>query len=256
MLDQLLPPSMFQSIALLPQADMPVTLLTRHSIRELANGQGLAGYNLQLTESGRNLAYAWGAYLLQHSDRYIAQCISSPIQRCLDTASLMIAGAAQLDETQAFEDIQQDANIDIVEQGLLVEPGSFVVDINQAAPYFRAQGALGFMNSFIRHDLPGMKHPIRGVLDILELLYKQSCDQAHRLNLAVSHDTILAALIAVIAGQQQILPQDWPEMMEGLFIWFEGDYFADAELHWIWRAEHHQVSIAHLLQQLRVAPVD
>ena len=32
--------------------------------------------------------------------------------------------------------------IEIVEQGLLVEPGSFVLDIQQAAPYFRKQGHL------------------------------------------------------------------------------------------------------------------
>jgi hypothetical protein len=49
--------------------------------------------------------------------------------------------------------------IEIVEQRLLVEPGSFVLDIQQAAPYFRKQGALGFINSFVnnalaRHETP------------------------------------------------------------------------------------------------------
>lgn len=62
--------------------------------------------------------------------------------------------------------------IEIVEQGLLVEPGSFVLDIQQAAPYFRKQGALGFINSFVNNALPGMKHPITGVLDVLELIYQ------------------------------------------------------------------------------------
>lgn len=45
---ELLPPSMLKAIDLLPDAKTPVTLFTRHSIREVVTGQGLAGYDLQL----------------------------------------------------------------------------------------------------------------------------------------------------------------------------------------------------------------
>ncbi len=61
---ELLPASMLKAIDLLPDAQTPVTLFTRHSIREIVVGQGLAGYNLQLTEQGRDLAEAWGGYLV------------------------------------------------------------------------------------------------------------------------------------------------------------------------------------------------
>ena len=37
---------------------------------------------------------------------------------------------------------EPNTHTEIVEQGLLVEPGSFVLDIQQAAPYFRKQGHL------------------------------------------------------------------------------------------------------------------
>ena len=57
----LLPKSMLKAIDLLPDANTPVTLFTRHSIREVVTGQGLAGYDLQLTTQGRDLAEAWGA---------------------------------------------------------------------------------------------------------------------------------------------------------------------------------------------------
>ncbi len=57
---KLLPPSMFRALDLLPDPNIPVTLFTRHSLRELVNGQGLAGYDLQLTDQGRELAKAWG----------------------------------------------------------------------------------------------------------------------------------------------------------------------------------------------------
>ena len=233
----LLPKSMFEAIDLLPNASTPVTLFTRHSLRELVNGQGLASYDLQLTEQGRELAYAWGQYLIQNTDRAIQHCISSPIQRCVDTAALMIEGA---DRTHKVVNTH---TIEIVEQRLLVEPGSFVLDIQQAAPYFRKQGALGFINSFVNNALPGMKHPITGVFDVLELLYHTHPTQHNGLSLAVSHDTILAAIVAVISGNKQIEQSDWPDMMEGLFVWFEGEDFVNSKLKWIWRGERQELTI-------------
>jgi hypothetical protein len=126
---------------------------------------------------------------------------------------------------------------------LLVEPGSFVLDIQQAAPYFRKQGALGFINSFVNNALPGMKHPITGVFDVIELLYHTHPSQQKGLSLAVSHDTILAAIVAVISGKNQIDKADWPDMMEGLFVWFEGEDFANSRLKWIWRGQKQELLI-------------
>ena len=233
----LLPASMLKAIDLLPDAKTPVTLFTRHSIREVVAGQGLAGYDLQLTSQGRDLAQAWGTYLIENTDRSIQHCISSPIQRCVDTAALMIQGA------DSSTLVQNTHCIEIVEQGLLVEPGSFVLDIKQAGPYFRKQGALGFINSFVKNALPGMKHPISGVVDVLELIYNTHPQDNFGLSLAVSHDTILAAIIAVISGRNTVSQEDWPRMMEGLFVWFEGDEFLESKLKWIWRGELNELSI-------------
>lgn len=241
---ELLPSSMLKAIDLLPDAQTPVTLFTRHSIREIVVGQGLAGYNLQLTEQGRDLAEAWGGYLVGNTDRVIQHCISSPIQRCVDTAALMIQGA---------DGITLEPNthhIEIVEQGLLVEPGSFVLDIKQAGPYFQKQGALGFINSFVNNALPGMKHPIHGVVDVLELIYNTHPTNQYGLSLAVSHDTILAAIIAVISGRNEVTRSDWPDMMEGLFVWFEGDEFLESKLKWIWRGQIHTLDISQFRQKV------
>ena len=240
---ELLPSSMLQAMDLLPDVKIPVTLFTRHSIRELAAGQGLAGYDLQLTAQGRDLAQQWGRYLIDHTDRNIQHCISSPIQRCVDTAVLMIEGA----DSSVLA--QNTHSIEIVEQGLLVEPGSFVLDIQQAGPYFQQQGALGFINSFVNNALPGMKHPISGVVDVLELIYNTHPQDHFGLSLAVSHDTILAAIIAVISGRNRVSQDDWPEMMEGLFVWFEGDEFLESQLKWIWRGKLHSLDIAQFKQQ-------
>lgn len=245
MLD-LLPQSMLKAIDLLPTSNTPVTLFTRHSIRELLSGQGLAGYHLQLTPQGRDLAQLWGAYLVEQTDRVIQHCISSPIQRCVDTAALMIDGADSI--------AAQPSNtaIEIVSQGLLVEPGSFVLDIDQAAPYFQQQGALGFINSFVNQRLPGMKNPITGVMDVLELIYHTHPQQGNALSLAVSHDTILAAIVAVISGQAHIQSTDWPEMMEGMFVWFEGDCFEESYLRWIWRGRLGELNMQDFAQRSQI----
>lgn len=241
---ELLPASMLKAIDLLPDAQTPVTLFTRHSIREIIVGQGLAGYNLQLTEQGRDLAEAWGGYLVGNTDRVIQHCISSPIQRCVDTAALMIRGADGI----TIE--PNNHHIEIIEQGLLVEPGSFVLDIKQAGPYFQKQGALGFINSFVNNALPGMKHPIHGVVDVLELIYNTHPTNQYGLSLAVSHDTILAAIIAVISGRNEVTQADWPDMMEGLFVWFEGDEFLESKLKWIWRGQIHTLDISQFRQKV------
>lgn len=239
---------MLQAVDLLPEQDTSVMLFTRHSIRELVSGQGLAGYDLQLTSEGRELAFVWGEYLSHNSGRLIENCMSSPIQRCVETAELMLAGVYPVQN-------ENSPQIEIMPQALLVEPGSFVVDIQTAAPYFRKQGAVSFINSFVQNALPGMKPPINGVLDVLELLYHSHLVQngvqnnQRTLNLAVSHDTILAAFIAVISGHFQVEQKDWPEMMEGLFLWFDdAECFETSRVHWIWRGQHHQLSVEKLLK--------
>ena len=63
------------------------------------------------------------------------------------------------------------------------------------------------------------------------------------LSIAVSHDTILAAIVAVISGQTEIQQSDWPDMMEGLFVWFEGEDFANSKLKWIWRGQKQELLI-------------
>lgn len=231
----LLPPTMLQAIELLPEKNIPVTLFTRHSIRDVTTKKGLAGYDLQLTLDGCQLAKAWGNFLSKMTQRHIVSCISSPIQRCLDTASLMIEGAK--------ESAGSIVPVEVISQGLLVEPGSLVIDIEKASPFFQEKGALGFINGFISNELPGMKHASIGVCDILQLLYSRHPLYEAELALAVTHDTILAAILALITKKSYLKECDWPNMMEGVFIWFEGDSFDTCILHWIWRGERGFISV-------------
>jgi len=241
-----LPPSMSASLEQIREIQHPLVLLTRHSIREEVDGNGFASYALPLTPHGRQLAQAWGRHLLLSTGRQVSSCVSSPIQRCVDTASLMLAGQAEVlgCASQPLLAIEQHM--------VLVEPGGFVHDVQQAGPLFRQYGSLGFINAFLREEVPGMKRPQHGVRDILQLLHAQSSapsSDTSTLHLAVSHDTILAALLAVMARQRAITWADWPAMMEGVWLWFEGADFTEATLYWLWRGMRYQQSVKDLIAE-------
>lgn len=238
---KLLPNSMWLGLKQLPRFDrVKVMLLTRHSIRFEATDGKIAGYDLALTEQGRTLAQAWGQYLMDHTSQALGMTLSSPIQRCVDTAQLMHMGHTQ-QEHLLFHEPSSLLKL----EPILVEPGSFVTDIQQAAPHFKQMGAVGFISHFVQGQLPGMKQPHVGVRDILKRLFlHQPLDG--QLGLAVSHDTILAALLAVIEQRNGVSAQDWPEMMEGVFLWFEGEDFEHSILHWVWRGEYHQRAMSEL----------
>lgn len=120
--------------------------------------------------------------------------ISSPIQRCIDTAILMQEGAG--------------ISRNVSHQSLLVEPGSLVVEPEAVGEIFKEIGALNFINRFLAKELVGTKSPEQGGLDLLDLFYHHQPEHGHLL-LAVSHDTLLAAFLAVMMGVKEIDWNDW-----------------------------------------------
>lgn len=228
-----LPANMLDAVAFLP-THFPVVLLTRHSIREVVEAQGLAGYDLQLTSDGVTLAQAWGRYLALHGIKFVS-ANTSPIQRCIDTSYYMLLGAGE----HILPDLQQ------VNNPLLVEPGSFVLDIEQASPSFKQYGALGFVNAFLKGQVAGMKSVHSGVFDILTDLY-HIAQQSRGMHLVVTHDTIIAIIYAHLASIGTLEQQDWPQMMEGMFLWFEGEDLLNSDLVWVWRGQIYRVAMTEL----------
>ncbi len=239
-----LPDSMMDSVRLIPK-DKRLILFTRHSLRERSDGNGFASYQLPLTPKGRVLARAWGRWLAENLTYSMdVDSISSPIQRCIDTASLMQEGAG--------------IGRDVGHQSLLVEPGSLVIDPNIASPLFKEIGALNFINRFLQDEPIGTKSAYQGGFDILSLLYHHQPEPNH-LVLAVSHDTLLSAFLAVMMGVQEIDWNDWPKMMEGVFLWFDQDNsitdFTKTDItnpaskvvaNFIWRGQLFKTSLAEL----------
>ncbi|CAM3931013.1 histidine phosphatase family protein [Psychrobacter arenosus] len=227
-----LPPSMMSSVNLLP-AQKRLMLFTRHSLRERSDGNGFASAQLPLTPKGRVLAKSWGRWLAAHLPYSMdVDSISSPIGRCLDTAALMQEGAGLRRE--------------ILQQPLLVEPGSLVTQPEVASPVFKQIGALNFLNKFLVGDLQGTKNTYQGGLDILSLFYHQQ-PELGQLKLAVSHDTLLSAFLAVMFDAPKIDWNDWPKMMEGVFLWFDDKPFDQASAYFLWRGQVYERPVAALL---------
>lgn len=223
-----LPESMINSVKQLPSQNERLILFTRHSLRERSNGEGFASADLPLTSKGRVLAKSWGRWLDEHlSYSMDAHSIASPIGRCVDTAKLMQEGAG----------VQKP----IIHQSLLVEPGSLVIDAKVAGAKFKEIGALNFINAFLQNSLESTKPANKGALDLLYLLYENQPEPGH-LSLAVSHDTLLSAFLGVMMQSNAITWEDWPKMMEGIFIWFDEKPFQESTANLIWRGKSFSVS--------------
>ncbi|EKF72777.1 phosphoglycerate mutase [Alcanivorax hongdengensis A-11-3] len=212
-------PRLQDALALIPE-DKPVHLLTRHSVRELAKN-GFADYRLPLTEEGVLMARGWGGQL----QRPIESFYSSPVGRCVDTARAMADGAREAGL------LVEAPEPEIVTDTTLVEPGCYVEDLNLVGPQFLRMGAMKFLNQHLQEPFEGMLTPADGRAKLVGYLSDRQ-PQAGHLAVHVTHDTILAILVAELHGHTRISEEDWPWMMEGLWLWF-----SDQHLHWIWRGE-------------------
>ncbi|MFZ2554245.1 histidine phosphatase family protein [Psychrobacter sp. BF1] len=228
-----LPDSMVPSVSLLP-TDKRLILFTRHSLRERSDGNGFTSYQLPLTAKGRVLAKSWGRWLDGNLPYSLdVDSISSPIGRCIDTAQLMQEGAG----------LQRC----IAHQSLLVEPGSLVTEPETVSEVFKEIGVLNFINRFLQGNLQGTKNSYQGGIDILSLFYQHQPEQGH-LMLAVSHDTLLSAFLAVMFDIKEVGWNDWPKMMEGVFLWFDDKPFIETSVHLVWRGKVHSRTVSSLLE--------
>lgn len=211
-------PRLHDALQMLPD-DRPAHLLTRHSVRELAKN-GFADYRLPLTPEGVTMAREWGARL----ERPVSGFYSSPVARCVDTATAMAEGAREAGLIDTLPEVITD--------GTLVEPGCYVEDLNRVGPTFLKMGALRFLNAHLRRPFEGMLTPAAGRAKLAGYLRERE-PAPGALAVHVTHDTILAVLVAELEGRDAIDEAHWPWMMEGLWLWFEGRH-----LHWVWRGEH------------------
>ena len=112
----------------------------------------------------------------------------------------------------------------------LGEPGPFVVDKEVSGALFLEIGILEIVRHQLTHIEPpaGMRATSEGVHLLLGLTATDLRSRG-RLNIYVTHDSILAVLVAYLYR----LPVDeisWPGYLDGLLLWRCGE-----RLHFIWR---------------------
>ena len=193
------------------QAD--VSLILRHAEREDIL-QGTFGVDVPLTACGVASAERLGAML--SVARPQVRATASPVPRCASTAKAILRGGDRPEE--------------VALDWRLGEPGPFVVDEEISGALFLRVGILEIVRHQLTHVEPpsGMRATSEGV-DILLGLAADDLRSCGRLNIYVTHDAILAVLVA----HMYRLPVDdisWPGYLDGLLLWRCRD-----RLHFIWR---------------------
>lgn len=221
--EHLLPDDFKKSLELLP-ANKAISLLTRHSIREQAENYN-AHYKLPLTQDGIALARYWGSLQIQNS----FNLYSSPVGRCQETALHMFASKSTVKNPQ------------LKTVTLLAEPGCFIESREQmveVGQYFLNDGPITFMNRILNAEFSQLQHPRIAVRKLLTHIRDEQAGDPDVLNIHVSHDTILAAFVYSLLGKKQIQQEQWPRMMEGVYLWFESDLVQG-----VWRGEYFECGL-------------
>ena len=192
--------SILERMASIPDG-MNVSLVMRHAEREEIPA-GTFGHDVSLTPQGIRAAEQLGLSL---SDRRTIAAVSSPVPRCVQIAEAMFRGAGSPSKVATDQ--------------RLGDPGAFIVDPEISGPLFLELPIPEIARRQL-HDvtpLPGMRPTSEGVEMLLELVAGSLGEQG-RLQVYVTHDVILAVLVASIF-RLHLEEVGWPGYLEVLLLW-------------------------------------
>ena len=193
--------SIVERLAAIPDiAD--AALVIRHAEREEIP-PGSFGVDVPLTAVGVESAERLGATL--YGIRPQVEVTTSPVPRCVQTAEAILRGGGRPEGTAL--------------DGRLGDPGPFIVDAEISGPLFLETGILEITRRQLTNVDPpaGMRKTSEGVDLLLGLTTGNLRYQGH-LKVYVTHDAILAVLVAYLYGQS-IDEICWPEFLDGLLLW-------------------------------------
>jgi len=172
-----IPPSVLRGLVELPK-DRPIAALLRHSVRDDLP-PGIAGYSLPITEAGTQLAQELDGLI----GKRFRSLHTSPLPRCVQTAEALNFGS--------------DANLRIVHDRLLGNPGVFVVDGQRVQLNWDKLGHESVMQHLVASDeaLPGMARPGPAAQFLVHHMLTVAGD-APGLHLFVTHDSLVTATAA------------------------------------------------------------
>jgi hypothetical protein len=179
-----IPPSLLLDLAQVP-GDRPVSLLIRHAAR-FPITDPYEHADVGLTPEGVRDAEVLGTLIRARFCQ--GRLLSSPVQRCIDTAAALARGADWPIHVQVDERLSHG----------FIAPGWMLVERGKLAKGIPFQ-----------------------VMAILHLMLRES-DRSPCLDTLITHDTVVAAVNgAVLRSPDFVL--EFPHYLEGLFAWQDGD---------------------------------
>ncbi|MDT8445927.1 MAG: histidine phosphatase family protein [bacterium] len=193
------PQGLFETLERVPTG-VPYALLLRHAERfEIT--QGAFGHEVPLKPAGLEAAHKLGALLPQAP----VKAYHSPLFRCQQTAEAILSGA------------QSDLRPTRLDPLFL----AYFKDLNAAEAILQAR--------HVRHVVTALTHrePVDGMRSLdegsQELLSWLLSPQEPGLHLFCSHDHILCLLNHYIRQLEGFDASFWPDYLEGMAFWREGD---------------------------------
>lgn len=189
----------------LPQAQGGLVVLLRHGERHPI-ADGTAGYEVGLTAAGREAAMRLGQALGARTGRVL----SSPVPRCVATASQILIGARREGVVEAAQE--------------LGDPGAYVSDAAEAMVAFHRLGVRGVYERLAPpgSSLAGFHEPEAATRRLVQVARGLMSAPSGRVHCLVTHDIILATFVSHLSGR--LLPQsDWPNYLDGVILWRQAD---------------------------------
>ncbi len=213
-IDWRIPPSVTRWMAEAPACG-PVAVLLRHSVRDRLQ-PGEIGYALPITPAGAALGHELGTLLGSR----LRTLHTSPLARCVQTAEAVRAGAT--DRAGATADIP------IVRDRLLGDPGVYVVDEDRAWSNWVERGHESVMEHLVSqdHPLPGMADPASAARLLVQHMLARAGGRPG-LHVFVTHDSLVTTTAARLLGEP-LGKNDWPWYLEGAFFWRQDDHLITA----------------------------
>lgn len=206
-------PTFARSLAQAPQ-ERDLVLVIRHSTRGPIPPDE-RGDEVRLTPDGIALAEQLGR-LLAH--RALGPVYSSTIPRCVETASALCRGAAQ--------------SLRIRQRPQLARPEPRGRAANLKLSHRIVDDPIKLVNYLLKaHRQNGHPDLPPAVAEILNCARDENslngslprASREGRLRVIVTHDDVIAFALAVLLDRDAITTDDLPWMLEGFFLWKEGE---------------------------------
>ncbi|MBO7596796.1 MAG: histidine phosphatase family protein [Bacteroidales bacterium] len=175
-------------------------ILIRHSERNKIP-RGEFGTHYMLTENGVRMAEEFGTKL---SDFRIVKIYTSPILRCIQTASLLKKGIGK--------------PLEIISDHNLGDPGFHISNAEKAGKYYLSYGAKGVFEKYIVGEkLDGLATVNYLKTTAMDWLKSQVTESG--ITIFVTHDALIANF-AYANGIKTYSRENWVEFLDGIVLKF------------------------------------